>query len=441
MKKVQIKFRPKAVLSLLMATALTAVTFAGCSSPASSGSSASSTAASAASSKSDKVINLTYWEQSSQKDAIDPITEEFNKSNSNIHVTVSYFDTDGIKTNCKVAAASGSLPSMWDNWGGSLAKYFVDNGCTYDLTAYAKSHKWSDYFNNGALQLCTFGDQVSGYPIGYNVLGVFYKKSIFDKYSLKVPTTMEELESTCETLTKNKIVPFSTSGLYGWHVMRVVEQFVEYYAGAQKHDQLQQMSTSWNSTEVVKALDKYQQWCKKGYFPAGFLTNDPNNTLLALASGKSAMDIEGQWMDSNIVKNGLKLSDYGWFSFPNNTGRMSAFANMIQFNKKLSSDELDASVKYADFVFKQTNIDKYSQILSGPLPIKTATMPTDKPDVKSMLDNSSKKGTFTITDQAFPSTVADVLFKNQDALYSGTTTPKAAADAIQKAIDTYKTKK
>ena len=120
---------------------------------------------------------LTFWTLSTRQEAVDPITEAFNEANEDINVTVSYYDTDGIKDACKVAASSDSLPSMWFNWGGSLGQFYVDNGKTYDLTEYASANGWSDEFSAGALNLCTLGGQLCGYPTSYNVLGVYYMSS------------------------------------------------------------------------------------------------------------------------------------------------------------------------------------------------------------------------------------------------------------------------
>lgn len=63
---------------------------------------------------------VTFWTLNTRQNAVDPIVEEFNKQNEDVHVTVSYYDTDGIKDACKVAASSKTLPNMWFNWGGSL---------------------------------------------------------------------------------------------------------------------------------------------------------------------------------------------------------------------------------------------------------------------------------------------------------------------------------
>ena len=87
---------------------------------------------------------VTFWTLNTRQNAVEPIVEEFNKENPDIKVTASFYDTDGIKDACKVAASSDTLPSMWFNWGGSLGSFYEENGKTYDLTQYAKDNGWND---------------------------------------------------------------------------------------------------------------------------------------------------------------------------------------------------------------------------------------------------------------------------------------------------------
>ena len=63
---------------------------------------------------------VSFWTLSTRQNAVEPIVEAFNEANPDIKVTASFYDTDGIKDACKVAASSDTLPSMWFNWGGSL---------------------------------------------------------------------------------------------------------------------------------------------------------------------------------------------------------------------------------------------------------------------------------------------------------------------------------
>lgn len=384
---------------------------------------------------------VTFWTLNTRQEAVEPIVEAFNEANEDIQVTASFYDTDGLKDACKVAASSDSLPSMWFNWGGSLGQFYVDNGKTYDLTEYAQANGWNDTYSAGALNLCTLGGQLCGYPTSYNVLGVYYNKAIFEECGIEVPTTFEEFEAACATLKENGYVPMAAAGLNGWHVMRWVELLVEHYAGAELHDKMNSFEESWDNEAVVQALAKYKEWVDAGYFPDGFLTADPNDTLMSFGSGECAMDLQGQWYDGQILQNELDITNYGAFAFPSvDSNRMSAFAEMTQFNKNLSEEELDACVKFMEYYYDDEVVAEYSAYYNLPLPKDGAKAPEDQINVDGMIETSNTNGTFTITDQAFPTEVADVLFNAQDAIANGEMTPEEGAANIQAAIEAYQAK-
>jgi raffinose/stachyose/melibiose transport system substrate-binding protein len=386
-------------------------------------------------------IQLTIWQLGEKQTVLDVVTREFNAANPGIQVTAAYYDTDGIKDACKVAASSRTLPDMWFNWGGSLGGFYAENGLTYDLSAYAAANDWNSIFSPGALNLCTLSGKLSGYPISYNVLDVYYRKDIFDRYNLKVPTTFEEFEQVCATLKQNGITPISTAGLYGWHVMRFVELLIEHYAGAELHDRLNTFQASFNNDAVVQALTKYKEFCDKGYFPAGFVTADPNNTHMEVFSGRAAMDIQGQWYDGSIIREQQNMNNFGTFAFPSGgTNRVSAFAEMIQLNANLSQEKLNACVKFLDFYYSQATIARYGEYFNLPLPRLDSQMPANQPNVAVMLAASNKNGTFTITDQAFPTEIADELFRVQDGIANNQITPRDGAARIQAAIEAYQKK-
>jgi raffinose/stachyose/melibiose transport system substrate-binding protein len=220
--------------------------------------------------------------------------------------------------------------------------------------------------------------------------------------------------------------------------MRFVELLIEHYAGAELHDAMNSFTESYNNEAVVKALAKYKEFVDKGYFPEGFVTIDPNDTMMALFSGRAAMDIQGQWYDGNILQEEQDISNYSTFAFPSGgTNRMSAFAEMTQFNVNNTPAEMEAGIRFMDYYYSEEVADRYSAYYTMPRPFKGAKMPAGQPNVERMMEMSSKNSTFTITDQAFPTQVADVLFRAQDAIAYGQMTPETAAANIQKAIEDY----
>jgi raffinose/stachyose/melibiose transport system substrate-binding protein len=381
---------------------------------------------------------LTIWQLNGKQDVLDVIVKEYNAAHPEVQVVPSYYDTDGIKDACKVAASSRTLPDMWFNWGGSLGGFYAENNLVYDLKTYAQQHNWQSVFSPGATSLCTLSGKLAGYPISFNVLDVYYRKDIFAKYNLKVPATFEEFENVCAVLKQNGIVPISTGGQYGWHTMRFVELLVEHYAGAELHDKMNTFQVSYDNDATVKALTKYKEFCDKGYFPQGFITANPNDTQIAVFAGQAAMDIQGQWYDGVIVQNNQDMALYGTFPFPSGgKNRLSAFAEMIQLNAGLSPEKVDACVKFLDYYFSKTVTDRYAEYFNLPLPRLDSEMPKGLPNVPVMLDAANKNGTFTITDQAFPTEVADELFRVQDGLANNQITPKDGAARIQAAIAAY----
>ena len=385
-------------------------------------------------------VEVSFWTLSTRQGAVNPIVEEFNAANPDIKVTASFFDVDGLKDALKVAASSDTLPNMWFNWGGSLGGFYADNGLTYDLNEYAAEHKWSEFFNSNALSLSTYNGKLAGYPTSYNALSVYYRKDIFENLGLAAPTTFEEFEAVCAKLKENGITPISTAGLYGWHVMRFVELLIEHYAGAELHDQMNRFEVGYDNEAVVQALTKYKEFVEKDYFPIGFITASPNDTQFAIYTGAAAMDIQGPWYDGFIINDEQDMANYGVFAFPSGgTNRLSAFVEMTEFSAKNTPEELEASVKFMDFMHTPENIEKYSQFIK-PLPTINLVVPEDQPNAAELFRLGEENGTFTITDQAFPTEVADALFNVQAAIANSEMTPEEGAKKIQEAIEAYLSK-
>lgn len=107
---------------------------------------------------------ITFWTLNTRQAGAEMIVEEFNAMQDEIHVTASFYDTDGMKDACKVAASSDTLPSMWFNWGGSLGQFYVDNGKTCGICCFFMAGHWSaDDFVSGWSAVRAGGSIGSGY--------------------------------------------------------------------------------------------------------------------------------------------------------------------------------------------------------------------------------------------------------------------------------------
>jgi raffinose/stachyose/melibiose transport system substrate-binding protein len=239
------------------------------------------------------VIELTWWNLSARKELTEKVVADFHAAHPNIKIIPVLHGTDEHKSNLMVAASSNSLPDIWFNWGGTLGSFYPENGLTYDLSDYAKKHNWDSKFDKGALDLATLAGQLAGVPTSQAMIGMFYRKDIFEKCGLSEPTTFAEFENVLATLKANGYTPLILCGKSGWHVMRFVEACIEMYAGSAEHDRLAALQSSWNSEPVIKAFAKLKEYVDLGYLPDGYITLEGKDAKSLLFSGAGVMSPEG----------------------------------------------------------------------------------------------------------------------------------------------------
>ncbi len=387
-------------------------------------------------------VEISFWSLAQRKDFEDEIIAAYMEENPNVTITPTYYSTDDIKANLKVAASSNTLPDMWYNWGGSLASYYPENGLTYDFTEYAKENGWEEKYLGSALELCTLEGQLCGIPQSIAMMAVWYRQDIFDQYGIEVPKTFEELEAACATLKENGVTPFATGGQFGWHVMRYIQDLLEYYAGAEEHDALGLMQSDWSSQEAVtKTFEKYKEWSDKGYFNEGFITEDPNDCRMYLYNGTCAMIIDSPTMAQQIVGAEQDPALYSYFAFPSETnedgtGRMAAYVKMTQVNANVTDAQLAAITDFWSYYYDSERNAAFGSI-EQPIALKGAELPESYALAEGIMELMDACGIYTQTDQALPAEVADQLFAAQDGIALGEIAPADAGTTVQNGIVTY----
>ena len=387
-------------------------------------------------------VTLTFWTPTWRRDAEEQIINDFMEENPNITIEPTYYSTDDIKTNTKIAASSGTLPDMWYNWCGyNYADYYAREGLCYDLTEYAEANNWDEKFLGSALDMCRYEDGLYSLPQVMTGLVVWYRTDIFEQYGLEVPTTFEELEAVCDTLVENGIAPFSTGGTSGWHIFRYLEALLEYYAGPEEHDALNALETSWADSEAVtQTFTKLKEWSDKGYFNSGYLTEDPNNAKMYVFSGTCAMVVDNSGMASDVVANEYDTDLYDYFAFPTgndgNTGRISAYIKLVQFNKNLTDAQFDAAMKFWDYYYSDESLTEHTAI-EQPTALQGVEVSESMKLADGMLEMIDEAGSYTTSDQNIPNEVMDGIYAAQDGVLLGEIEAADAGAQIQEVVDAY----
>jgi raffinose/stachyose/melibiose transport system substrate-binding protein len=368
---------------------------------------------------------------------------EFAKLYPNIDIKWTKYSVDEIKQALRVAAASGKMPDMWTNWGGSLAAPYIDGGHALEITPeIAAKYGFDKNISPVALDLAKRNGKLYSVPVWVRPMTIVYKKSLFDKLGIPEPKTFADLEKAMETLKSKGVTPIAVGGKFSWMTMRTTDFLIEHFAGPEMHDKLFALEASYNSPEVVQAFAKLKEWVDKGYFNEGFISIDPGQSLPLLFQDKAGTTFQGPWIEEeNIVKSKLDPKDYVAIIAPADQQpvRISGFQEGLQFSSKSPPDVRDAALLFAAYISLPEVASKMTKILGTPRAVLGVLPPEDRPIATQMtkwVQGDAKL--YLPTDQALPQELVNAFFQAQDSVVLGTLTPEAAAAQMQKAVDDYK---
>ena len=364
------------------------------------------------------------------------------------------FELDGVEdqvnrfTKLPAEMAAGNPPKIFDLFGGAGdALKYAKAGRLLDVTPIIEELGIADKFLN--LSQFTLDGRVYGLPIGGSTEGFFYNIPMFEKYGIKVPTTLEELEAAAETLKQNGITPFAMGSKAAWVPLMMVNTLIGRYAGPEAIDGFPAGTHAWNSPEVTAAFAKYEEWVKKGYFTKGELGLEYADMLNQFVTGKAGMMFDGSWRAS-VFKDpsqaGELTGQVGFFPMPpvpggkgDQTYVNGNYSNGYGFSADLNERELAAVKAFIKNMYNE-EMQLRGLLEDGVLPSMKlsgdALAKVEDPLVKQIMETMRKAGgAFS----HFDSTVQSEVYKESEAqiakLIAGMATADQVAEALQKVQD------
>ena len=186
---------------------------------------------------------------------------------------------------------------------------------------------------------------------------------------------------------------------------------------------------------------KLQDWVKKGYFPAGFLSVDPMQDMTPMFDGTAAMVVEVPSVESTrIIAAKIDPADYGTFADPTDHTplRVSGFINQIQISAHAHKDTQEAAIRFAETVVDPKVAQETLEVFGGPSSV-LGVMPPKHLAIQAQWAEwlQGQVGLYMIGDQALPQPVVTAYWAAQDSVVLGTVTPKDAAAQVQSAIEAW----
>jgi raffinose/stachyose/melibiose transport system substrate-binding protein len=227
--------------------------------------------------------------------------------------------------------------------------------------------------------------------------------------------------------------------------MRFTDFFMEHFAGPEEHDRIKAMESSWDSEPVIKAFAKLKDWVDKRNFNIGFLNTDPSTNMQLVYQGRAAMVFETTSFEtSRLIREGVDPNTYGAIIAPSGHARrrVSGFQQQLQVSARAPKEVQEAALLYATHVVRPDLAGHHMQAIGGPSSVR-GVMPGDGQPLQRQWAQwlQGDISLYLPGDQALPQEIVAAYFEAQDSVVLGSLTPREAAQRVQQAIQSFKSRR
>ena len=458
----------KRILTAVLSTAMLLSTASGCSSSSTGNTSttaaassagstggASSVSASVTSTASDAPIEIVYWHSmgGSGGEAVEKFVEDFNASQSQIHVTAEYQGAyDDAITKLKSAAAGGAGPNIMQLYEiGS--RWMIDSGYAVVMQDYIDADGYDlSVLEPNVLAFYTIDGKLQSMPFNSSTPILYYNKDMFEAAGLdpeKAPANWAELEEYCKKLTKTEngqTIYGATFQIYGWFFEQYMSKEGVYYANNENGRAALATAVEFDQNGVGLAFfEKWKDLVDKGLM--GNMGRDGTSINNSFIAGQTAMIMNSTAGLPTILKGVNGAFEVGTAFIPglseNSTGGVSiGGASNWLMNKG------DDATKLAAFQFLKYVTEPEQQLYwheqTGYFPINTKVYELDGmkahleqlPQFQTAIDQlhaSSPKSCGALLG-IFPE-ARQIIEQNWEEMLAGAMTPQQVVDKCASEIN------
>lgn len=311
------------------------------------------------------------------------------EASSGITIEVSTLPFDTMRTVLQTQLRSGEGPDVF-NWGSGpgFGGALAEAGLLADVTAAYEEHGWEVY--DFAVDRVTIDGKIYGIPGEMETIGIFYNRSIFDELGLEEPENLDDLRSIMTTIRDAGYVPLAVGDQEGWEGGHLLSMALSSAIDSSGMEELFAGERSWDSPEVVAALDVWREFHEAGFLPESPTAVDYDSSIAMYYSGEAAMIPTGSWLVGEIDDN----TDFetGYIPFPAVDGP-GIFTGGLGSGPFISAStqHMDAAIEFLDFLASaehaQWTVENLHTI--PPIPIDTAALEVS-PLLEQVLDDIAR---------------------------------------------------
>lgn len=334
-------------------------------------------------------ITLNYWTEESQASPygqkIEEMARKFEAAHPGVKVVFTYMTMDDLNKTIPLALSQPDGPDVAEvNNGYSVMGNVVKAGLLLPLNDYATKYGWDKLISPGLLARMSFTPDgtefgkgnLYGMALSAEIVGVYYNKKIFADNNVSIPKTFEEFEADLQLFKDKGVVPLAMAALGSDAVTAVqtpmailhlltTRQWLDDFAFGRPN-------VSYDTPEVVKSAEIFQNWAKAGYFYPGYEGIGSSDMAGFFAKGEAAMMLAGNWWSSTVIE--VAPNQFGFFILPAYEGKPPAMSiGGLGFPHSISakSQHPDLAAEFINTIFSQEAADLYASV--GQLPSRPIT--------------------------------------------------------------------
>lgn len=397
-----------------------------------------------------KIKLLSIWDETNPTSngyILYELAKQYAETVEGFELDYEYVSITELDQKVTTLMASNDLPELIIYESGVRLKSVIESGQILDLDAALTELGVRDYVDDGAASLLIgLVDGVGLYdlPLGLNVEGFWYNKSVFEAAGLdpeNPPKTWDEFLAACEAIKAIGIAPIAQGGADQWPMTRVLNAYLVRSVGLDAVKNAMDGTAKWTDDNYVAAAQMFQDLATDGYFVQGMNTVDYTTAVEMVMSGQAGMQYNGSWVTSNLASdaNAAGENGIGFFNVPlvNDSSTLDDYSMNCGNIMMVSSAKYDAAV--GDFLkFLVMHIGDFAmQNQASFKGFKIDNMPADLPVYTQIVGNalSTASGAFLWFEAKMDSETSTIAQNNIALLYTGEMTAAEYMQALQDSTD------
>ncbi|MEM7267689.1 MAG: extracellular solute-binding protein [Pseudomonadota bacterium] len=259
------------------------------------------------------VIN-TDTSDPAPKAAMEALIADFEAAHPDITVKWNLFDHEGYKTSIR-NVLTADAPDLANWYAGNRMLPYVNAGLFEPVDDVWEENGLNDTLGSAAASM-TIDGKKWGVPYTYYQWGVYYRKDIFEKLGIAVPTNWEEFKAAGATLNENGIKPITIGTKYLWTAGGVFDYLNLRTNGYTFHMDLTQGKVAWTDLRVRQTMANWKELLDAGFWIDNHAAYSWQEALAPMVQGEAAMYVMGNFAVAPLRDAGLTDDQLGFFQFP-----------------------------------------------------------------------------------------------------------------------------